>query len=342
MKITLDDRTVQEAARWYARMRAPDCSVEDCAAFDSWCANPLHAAAYEHALETALATQSLIATDPRLQAMLDEALLVSSAIAAVDAVEPRAARTRRWKIPVALAASLALVVASLFLVAQMHSPETALTYQTVDATRSVQLEDGSLAQLDVGTRIRVRMTPQWRQITLESGRAMFDVAHDRSRPFSVTAATSRTTALGTKFQVQLHGESVLVTLAQGSVAIDNEGSTQVWQEKLSPGEQLRIDVASANRAKHTVDPSVAMSWTRGRLLFRGARLEDAIEEVNRYSAKKVRLGDRALADLTVGGNFIAGDSEPVVAALAAVLPLRVVESGDKEIILFRRYDHAHR
>jgi transmembrane sensor len=183
------------------------------------------------------------------------------------------------------------------------------------------------------------MTPRRRQITLESGRAMFDVAHDRNRPFSVAAATSRTTALGTRFQVQLQDESVVVTLAQGSVAVDNEGSTQVWQEQLHPGEQLEIDVASADRAKHAVDPSVVMSWTRGRLLFRGTRLEDAIEEVNRYSAKKVRLGDR---DLRVGGSFIAGDSEPVVAALAAVLPLRVVDGGDKEIILFRRYDRAQR
>jgi transmembrane sensor len=342
MEIMLDDRTLQEAARWYARIRAPDCSVDERAAFDSWCAEPLHAAAYEQAHKIAIAAQRLIATDPRLQAMLDEAMLAPSAVATTDAVDPKVARARSWKIPATMAASLALAVASLFFVSQLHSPDTALTYETADATRSVQLEDGSLAQLDVGTRMRVRMTPQRRQITLESGRAMFDVAHDRDRPFSVAAATSRTTALGTRFQVQLQDERVVVTLAQGSVAIDNEGSTQVWQEKLHPGEQIEIDVASADRAKHAVDPSVVMSWARGRLLFRDTRLEDAIEEVNRYSAKKVRLGDRDLADLTVGGNFITGDSEPVVAALAAVLPLRVVVSGDKEIILFRRYDHAYR
>jgi len=56
----------------------------------------------------------------------------------------------------------------------------------------------------------------------------------------------------------------------------------------------------------------------------------------------VRLGDPALADLPVAGNFIAGDSDVVVAAFAAVLPLRVVASGDREIILFRRYDAGER
>jgi transmembrane sensor len=342
MEITPDDRTLQEAARWYARVCAPDFSVGDRAAFDSWYADPSHAVAYEHARTTAIATERLIATDPRLQAMLDEALREGVAEATTEVVQANVARGRKWKLPAAMAASLALVVGSLLIVPHAYSPDTAQTYQATESTRSVHLEDGSVAHLDVGTRIRVRMTQQRRLITLESGRAMFDVAHDRQRPFSVAAATSRTTALGTSFQVQLRSDRVVVTLAQGSVAVENEGSTGVWQEKLSPGQQLNIDVASANRAKHSVDPSVATSWTRGRLLFRGARLEDAIDEVNRYSAKKVRLGDRALADLTVGGNFIAGDSEPVVAALAAVLPLRVVESGDKEIILFRRYDHSHR
>ena len=64
----------------------------------------------------------------------------------------------------------------------------------------------------------------------------------------------------------------------------------------------------------------------------------AIEQVNRYSAKKVRLADPDLADLHVAGNFIAGDSDLIVDALASALPLRVVEGGEKEIILFRRYD----
>jgi len=336
MQFMLDDRTLQEAARFYARLHAPDCSDEDRAAFDSWLEGPMHAAAYEHAQKTALAMERLLASDPRLQTLLDEAAQTPDE--AITSVDTTPARTCRWKVPAAIAASLALGVASLFVVSQSRFPDTALKFETAEATRTVRLEDGSFAQLDVGTRIRVRMTRERRQITLESGRAMFDVAPDRDRPFSVSAATSRTTALGTRFQVQMHDENVVVTLAHGSVAIDNEGSTQVWQEKLRPGEQLKIDIATADRNKLDVDPALAMSWTRGRLLFRDTRLEDAIEEVNRYSARKVRLGDRTLADLTVGGNFIAGDSAIIVDAFAAVLPLRIVEGGDKEIILFRRYD----
>lgn len=342
MDLKLEDRTLNEAARWFARLQAADCSLQERAAFRKWKeADERHALAYEQACQAAAGIDQLMALDPRMQALLDEALIpaVSPEVAApVSGI----ARVRRWWIPTAIAASLALAFVSLRFVDDGTRAPDGVVLQAQAAPRTVKLEDGSTVQMDVNTKLRVRMTAQRRQVTLEAGRAMFDVAHDRSRPFSVAAASSRTTALGTQFQVELDRSEVVVTLAEGSVAIDNEGPTQIWHERLHPGEQLRIDVASAGRDKLVVDPSVVTSWTRGRLLFRGTRLADAIEQVNRYSTKKVRLADPSLGDLHVAGNFIAGDSDLIVDALASALPLRVVEGGEREIILFRRYDDEPR
>ncbi len=84
-------------------------------------------------------------------------------------------------------------------------------------------------------------------------------------------------------------------------------------------------------------PQMVTSWSRGRLVFRGTPLSDALDEVNRYGDRKVRLGDPELAQLPVGGNFIAGETDLIVSAFAAALSLRVVDGGSGEIILFRRY-----
>lgn len=51
----------------------------------------------------------------------------------------------------------------------------------------------------------------------------------------------------------------------------------------------------------------------------------------------MRLGDPDLADLPVGGDFIAGETDLIVSAFAAALPLRVVAGSSGEIVLFRRY-----
>jgi transmembrane sensor len=90
--------------------------------------------------------------------------------------------------------------------------------------------------------------------------------------------------------------------------------------------------------RRSVDLQHAISWSLGRHSFRGTPLAAAIEEINRYAVKKVRLGDPSLAALPVAGNFITGDSELIVDALAAVLPLQAVAGDGDEILLFRRYE----
>lgn len=93
----------------------------------------------------------------------------------------------------------------------------------------------------------------------------------------------------------------------------------------------------ANRwALQTVDAEAELSWSRGRHAFRDVRLADALEDVNRYTRVPVSLGDPSLGELTVSGNFIAGDSRMLTEALVAAMPLRAVDL-DTEIVLFPRY-----
>jgi transmembrane sensor len=331
------EQTVLVAARWQARLHAADCSPKERAAFEEWRrADPAHARAFALADRVTDRIDHLQLVDPRFQALLPDALK------SPDKGADSERRPRHWAFPATFAAGLACAMIALrFLPGALEPEQVAVAYESqARAARTVHLADGSVVQLDVASRISVSLTPQYRQIELLSGRAMFDVAHDKSRPFSVSAASSKTTALGTRFQVDLQQQQVVVTLAEGAVAVDNDAGALTWQEQLSPGEQLKIDVGSAMRSKSLVDPQLVTSWTQGRHAFRGTPLQEALDEVNRYSQTKVRLGDPTLALLPVAGNFVVGDSEAVVSAFAALLPLRVVASGNDEVILFRRYDDA--
>jgi len=184
----------------------------------------------------------------------------------------------------------------------------------------------------------VSFTNGHRDISLGSGRALFEVAHDASRPFVVSAGPSHTTALGTHFQVQRESDHVVVTLTEGSIAVTGNLAQSSWSERLTPGEQIRLSTDGHVHEKRAVDTQSVTSWSRGRLVFRGTALADALQEVNRYGHRKVRLGDPDLADLPVDGNFIAGETDRIVSALAAALPVRVAQAGAGEIILFRRYE----
>jgi transmembrane sensor len=324
---------VDDAARWYARVHAPDCTGRDREEFEAWLrGSPDHWRAYADAERTVRHFDRLLESDPEWQALADEAC-----------GQPVVAR-RRWTAPAALAASLivALVVVRLGGVGEDSLPAERFATNVLEQ-RDITLADSSVVHLDVGSEIAVNMTEHAREITLTRGRAMFDVAKDWKRPFVVTAGGTRTTALGTKFQIERGPERVVVVLTEGAVSVapSNEESaadSTSWEERLSPNEQLSFEAGQAAPVKTSVDTYMATSWSRGRLVFRGTPLAEAIEEVNRYSTRKLRLGDPSLASLTVGGNFIAGDSELILSAFVAALPLRSVDGGGGEILLFRRYE----
>jgi transmembrane sensor len=327
------ESVVDVAARWYARIHAPDCTGRDREEFEVWLrGSPDHWRAYADAEQTVRLFDERLQNDPQVRALADAAR------------GPRAdAAPRRWKAPAALAASLIIALVAVRLGGVDRDAPAAERFATsVLEQRDITLADSSVVHLDVGSEIAVNMTEHGREITLTRGRAMFDVAKDWKRPFVVTAGGTRTTALGTKFQIEHSAERVVVVLTEGSVSVTPDrlpsDDPAAWEERLAPNERLSFEEGRDRPVKTTVDTYMATSWSRGRLVFRGTPLAEAIEEVNRYSTRKLRLADPSLASLTVGGNFIAGDSELILSAFAAALPLRSVDGGGGEILLFRRYE----
>lgn len=345
MNVKPDPKVLEEASRWYARLLAPDCGIEERARFNAWHSQPANARAF--ALATKLAEMlPRFANHPRVQTLAAQALreeapatAVVQDLAASRKLPPRLA-VRRWTLPASLAAALAVVLVGAQVLTQRPAPstESVATFETsADKRQAFTLEDGTLVEVDVASRLSVTLTATAREVELLSGRAIFSVAHDPDRPFGVRAGATRTVALGTQFQVQRRDDAVLITLAEGSVRVSGGTPSASWSEMLVPGEQITLDAPASGPRKIEVDPGQVTSWSRGRLVFRGTPLAEAVEEINRYAPIKVRIADPALADLKVGGNFIAGDGRPIVSAFAAVLPLTIVDSGD-EFLLYRRDD----
>jgi transmembrane sensor len=334
-----DDRILTEAARWQARLAAEDCTDLERATFQRWkSASPEHARAYGLADSLSARITELASADSRLQSLADEAFELGGDDQA-HALPGSGGRARRWPVPASLAAAVLVAVSIVRLPDYLGGSTPPLTYSsTGHARRDVTLSDGSLVHLDVGSEIEVAFSQSQRRVELVEGRALFEVAHDATKPFVVSAGESTTTALGTHFQVQREGQEVLVTLTEGSIAVASESEQTGWRERLVPGEQVSLSVDGKAHSKRLIDAQAATSWSRGRLVFRGTPLGEALREVNRYGNRKVRLGDPDLAGLPVGGNFIAGETDLIVSAFAAAMPLRLVQGSGDELIIFRRYE----
>src|SRR3546814_6765754 len=81
--------------------------------------------------------------------------------------------------------------------------------------------------------------PGERHVELLSGRAFFKVAHNPSRPFTVTAAGKRVRAIGTAFEVSMNGGEVAVVLAEGKVRVEEVEKAGNGTD-MTPGRQLVI------------------------------------------------------------------------------------------------------
>jgi len=120
----------------------------------------------------------------------------------------------------AVAATIVLVVATAFVLPRIRG-------QVIETERGerreVVLSDGSVLRVDPETRLRVKYADEVRQVFLERGRALFRVAKNVHRPFFVQADDTTVRAVGTEFGVEQQTRGVIVTVAEGKVAVSSTG-----------------------------------------------------------------------------------------------------------------------
>lgn len=336
-----------EAERWFGLMMAPDCPPERLLAFQRWLqAAPEHRQAYLQ-VERLWERLGEAVQRPGVRALPEAAPpSVASfpsappspaprALPALGTLEfrprPRARAPRSWRRWAgALAACLVLVaISALVYPPQARSP----VYTTaIGETRSLTLADGSMVTLDTDSRVEVAYDARGRHVALQRGAAFFDVSPDAARPFTVATPLGSATVLGTQFQVRQDPAEMQVVLVKGAVRLDapDAGRAGAGARVLRPGQQARRGAHTEWRVA-AADPA-STAWRQGRLVFRATPLAQAVAEVNRYTAQKLRIADPALEALAVSGVFRTGDPDSFVLVLENSLPVRAQAGEDGRLL----------
>ncbi|MEH3036235.1 MAG: FecR domain-containing protein [Sphingomonas adhaesiva] len=239
---------------------------------------------------------------------------------ALPQVEKPPAATRRWTAYAAAAAIVASVGgASGWWLSHSAALLPATEYAAGHAERRViHLADGSTVTLAADSRVAVRLSAGRRDLRLLQGEALFEVAHDRQRPFVVATAHGEVRAVGTAFDVTLRQEDASVAVVEGvvEIALPSTGgkSAEPIVKMASKGEQVAF--GTATRAGQSIgfisqsaaaDPASITAWTRGKLVFRGEPLAQVVETINRYATDQLRITDPRQAATPVYGVVDQGD-----------------------------------
>lgn len=318
---TRNEEVMAQASAWLARLQREEIGEADGLEFDAWlAASPAHREGYREAL----AAWQAFEAGP--DAVLDEL--------AADARRParRHAPNRRWLVGggMAIAAGLTAVA----VLPSVLSAPTVQTYATAKGQHErITLADGTVVDLNAETRLTVRFARRERQVELGDGQAIFDVAHDTTRPFTVEASGRAVRVLGTQFDVRNRGGDVTVTVARGRVQVRPVAASETGQAfVLAPGQRLAIGRAGVAELS-AVDAQEALGWRSGRLVYRGEPLADVIADLNRQFVEQIEVTDPALARLPVTGVIVLDDHAAVATRLSLMLPVRSVPSGQGLLLL---------
>jgi transmembrane sensor len=236
--------------------------------------------------------------------------------------------------PAVLAASLVIAILGAIAVWQQLSPQRFSS--GVGERRTVVLADGSRISLDASSEVLVRYSKDLRTLQLARGRAKFEVAKDRRRPFQVHAADREIVATGTAFSVEIVQKEVRVVLYQGRVSVEGTGPSIA----LAAGQELIAPISLAQTSIEPADIARSLAWESGELEFVNEPLGSAVERVNRYTVNRVSVGDTAAANVRISGAFTAGDTRAFVEGVTAVTALKA-EERDGQVVLWSSEDAAH-
>ncbi len=194
------------------------------------------------------------------------------------------------------------------------------------------LSDGSRVWLNAESVLRypVKFCSGTREVYLE-GEAYFEVASDKEHPFIVHMGQKSVNVLGTVFNVSAYPSDSYwhVTLVSGKVGVNSEEESFL----LNPDQQYFENVRTGEKEVRKVEVDQYLSWRTGKIVFRGERLEDIIQKLERWFDFQLFYANEEVRDMRFRGAISKYDSfDTVLRKLEKTTDIRFEIKGNTVIV----------
>lgn len=202
------------------------------------------------------------------------------------------------------------------------------------------LSDNSSVWLNSGSKLiyPARFATEKREVYLE-GEAIFEVSHNKERPFHVITNDVEVKVLGTVFDVCAYKDDKTTStiLESGSVELKYNNNSIISQSKVTmvPGMLAVYDPIEKTVKQTQVNTKLYTSWREGYFIFERQTLGEILKKISRYYNVSIQLNDQSLADETFTGPLDLRNSATQVLEIIAVMINAKVENVDNQIIITR-------
>lgn len=235
-------------------------------------------------------------------------------------------KSRNTYIKLYLVAAVALITGMGHFLFNSSSPETAIAvqsqfYSSIDFTKRVNLPDGSIIILEPHSTLVLAndFGKADRKITF-TGKATFDIAKDKTRPFRINAKDFTVQVLGTKFFLDQTIGKEKVELFEGKVKINHKGKITF----LLPNESWNKNVE--NKAK-----TYLVAESKRNFSFEDENFENIIQELEEVYNIKIYY-PQEYAKKKIKGSF-SGDKNEVLSAICYPFNLKTEKQSNSQIKL---------
>jgi transmembrane sensor len=324
---TIDQRQVRrlsEASEWLLRLEGRERTEADYLEWLRWC---------DEDTENFPAFEKVQCQWQKLDALKSD----SEAMRVGKAVAPKARESRPLltRIGWGIAASIAVVIGSALILRYDPPIATAPEQSATSVTnRATTLPDGSKMILGAQSLVKMDFNGPKRQLDLSSGEAYFKVKHDKARSFVVQAGEISVTAIGTAFDVRRYRDKVTVTVEEGTVdvrGVTQDGKEAVWRTEA--GYQLTYFMKQRTASLASVDPTIVLAWRKGELAYLYEPLGSVVEDLNRYSARKIIIADPAVAEIPFTGTAFAASLDGWLAGVNQAYNVAIEELPNGDVVL---------
>lgn len=208
-----------------------------------------------------------------------------------------------------------------------------IEYNTIETPKAgkyqVQLSDGTKVWLNAASSLHYPLSFKGNTRTVElNGEAYFEVAKDKTKPFTVISGGQKVTVLGTHFNINSYKDEdhIATTLVEGSVQVSFGNS----QALLIPGQQSSLKNGQIKVSK--ADIHLATAWKSGQLAFLRTDLKSALRQISRwYDIDVEYIGN--VPDFTISGDVSRDADLSAMLEILKLYDVHFIQQGRKLIIM---------
>ena len=214
---------------------------------------------------------------------------------------------------------------------KFNNPE--LRFESMARVKIDTLSDGSIVTLNKNSRLdhREKFTAEQRLVKLVNGEAFFNVAHNKAKPFIITAGAASIKVVGTSFNVKNKNGTVEIIVETGLVQVTNSFNKVMMV--LKPGEMALLNAQTGSFMKLPNRDNLYKYYRSNDVVFKNIPLARLVAVLNEAYGANIVIARKELNNMEIAGSLNVEDNlDSNITAIALTLKITVEKKQGKIIL----------